>query len=178
MSQLRNVSAPVLPALPRRSPPLTSPSIMSSSTVASRADPRLIDGRPIMPRAVSIDSTASTVSTSTTASQKPGGTGTYRVSQEGTGPQDVAALIATAGSPEAAVRKLLSEKNQAASHNAQLWRLVEKQRAMILGLNKDLEKSLREKERYRRKLKDHLVQSQSAPLLTTVGHSSDGLLQR
>jgi len=121
-----------------------------------------------MPRNASIDSTTSSVSTGTTSSQKPNGTSAYRVPQEPGGPQDVAALIAASGSAEAAVTKLLNEKNQAASHNAQLWRLVEKQRSMILGLNKDLEKSLREKDRYRRKLKDHLVQSQSAPLLPSA----------
>ncbi|KAK5133094.1 hypothetical protein LTR08_008204 [Meristemomyces frigidus] len=173
--QSRNASAPVLTTVPRPSPPPTSPTIMSSSIAASRADPRFNDGRPIMPRAASIDSTASTVSSSTTASQRPNGTGAYRVSQEGVGAQDVAALIATAGSPEAAVRKLLNEKNQAASHNSQLWRLVEKQKTMILGLNKDLEKSWKEKDRYKRKLKDHIVQSQSAPVLTSVEQPPDGL---
>ncbi|KXL50538.1 hypothetical protein M433DRAFT_61717 [Acidomyces richmondensis BFW] len=124
-----------------------------------------------MPRTASIDSTVSSVSS---ASQRPPGGGTtYRVSQESAGPQDVAAVIAAAGgSAEAAVQKLLSEKNQAASHNAQLWRLVEKQRAMILGLNKDLEKALKEKERYRKRVKEHVVQSQSAPLLS-AGKAAD-----
>lgn len=178
--QSRNVSAPLLGRAPQLSPPL-SPTMLSSSTssAASRADPRLIDGRSIMPRNPSIDSTVSTVSSSTTTSQqKPNGTGAYRVTQESVGPQDVASLIATAGSAEAAVLKLLNDKNQAASHNAQLWRLVEKQRAMILGLNKDLEKSLKEKERYRRKLKDHLVQSQSAPVLPTTGQHPAALESR
>ncbi|KAK5122424.1 hypothetical protein LTR85_004008 [Meristemomyces frigidus] len=176
--QSRNVSAPVLGTAPQLSPP-TSPTMLSSASAASRADPRRIDGRSVMPRNPSIDSTVSTVSSSTTASQqKPNGTGVYRVPQESAGPQDVASLIASAGSPEAAVQKLLNDKNQAASHNAQLWRLVEKQRAMILGLNKDLEKSLKEKERYRRKLKDHLVQSQSAPVLPSAGQHGDALESR
>lgn len=171
-SQSRNVSAPVLAAAAHLSPP-TSPTMISSSRAASRPDPRPIDGPPIMPRTASIDSTVSSVSSSTTTSQRPNGTSAYRVSQESAGPQDVASIIATAGSAEAAVQKLLNDKNQAASHNAQLWRLVEKQRAMILGLNKDLEKSLKEKERYRRKLKDHLVQSQSAPVLPTASQQAD-----
>ncbi|KAF2765988.1 RhoGAP-domain-containing protein [Teratosphaeria nubilosa] len=111
-------------------------------------------------RNASIDSTVSSLSS---ASQRPFGTSAYRAAPESAGPQDVASCITAAGSPAAAVEKLLNEKNQAASHNAQLWRLVEKQRAMILGLNKDLEKALKEKERYRKKLKDQLVQSQSAP---------------
>ena len=155
------------------SPP-TSPNMNSFSKhpAASRADPR-----PIMPRNASIDSTASTTS-SASATPRVNGTANYRVSQESNGPEDVAALIAAAGSPEGAIQKLINDKNQAASHNAQLWRLVEKQRAMILGLNKDLERSLKEKEKYRRKLKDELVQSQSAPLLTTATQQLDELVQR
>ncbi|KAF2209989.1 hypothetical protein CERZMDRAFT_46258 [Cercospora zeae-maydis SCOH1-5] len=117
-------------------------------------------------RTASIDSTVSSVSSaSNSRPANAGGTGAYRMLQEAQGPQDAAALIAAAGSAEAALQKVLQEKQQAASHNAQLWRLVEKQRAMILGLNKDLEKSLKEKERYRRKLKEHLSQSSSAPVV-------------
>ncbi|KAF2863602.1 RhoGAP-domain-containing protein [Piedraia hortae CBS 480.64] len=70
---------------------------------------------------------------------------------------DPAAFIAAAGSADAAVQKLLVERNQAASHNAQLWRLMEKQRAMILGLNRDLEAALRDKERYRQRLKQSIA---------------------
>ncbi|KAK0884682.1 Rho GTPase activating protein, partial [Friedmanniomyces endolithicus] len=44
---------------------------------------------------------------------------------------------------------------------------------MVLGLNKDLEKSLKEKERYRRKLKDHLVESHSAPVLTSANQPAE-----
>ncbi|KAK3066922.1 Rho GTPase activating protein, partial [Teratosphaeriaceae sp. CCFEE 6253] len=175
--QSRNVSAPVLPAHAQPSPP-TSPTTMPApsapSRPAHRAELRAIDGKPAMPRTASLDSTVSTVSNATTASQRPNGGGSaHRVNQESAGAEDVAALIAGAGSAEAAVQKLLGEKSQAASHNAQLWRLVEKQRAMILGLNKDLEKSLKEKERYRRKLKDHLVESQSAPVLPSASRQAD-----
>lgn len=127
-----------------------------------------------MPRTGSIDSTVSSVSSAST-SQRPPGSNSYRIS-ESAGPQDVASAIAAAGSAEAAIQKLLSEKSSAASHNAQLWRLVEKQRAMILGLNKDLEKSLKEKDRYRRKLKESLVQSSSAPALTTSGQPIEELV--
>ncbi|KAI9782278.1 MAG: hypothetical protein M1816_001940 [Peltula sp. TS41687] len=69
---------------------------------------------------------------------------------------DIANLSSAAGSPEAAIQYLLKEKHQSASQNAQLWRLVDKQRTMILGLNKDLERALHDKERYRKKLKEHL----------------------
>ncbi|KAI2636028.1 hypothetical protein GGS21DRAFT_538905 [Xylaria nigripes] len=57
---------------------------------------------------------------------------------------DVANLIRAAGSPEA------SQSQQ----NAQLWRLVDKQRAMILGLNKDLDRAVKDKDKYRKKLKE------------------------
>lgn len=139
-----------------------------TSRAASHAD-----NRPVLPRAGSIDSTASSISTNTSASHRLNGNLSYRVTSEATAPNDVASLIAAAGSPEAAIQRLVAEKASAASHNAQLWRLVEKQRAMILGLNKDLEKSLKEKERYRKKLKDHLVTSTSAPLLTADRYNID-----
>ncbi|CAK1367800.1 unnamed protein product [Cercospora beticola] len=157
-------SSPTLPAAPHSSPP-SSPTTMATTTPAARILPN--DRMPIMAhRTASIDSTVSSVSSaSNNRPANAGGTNVYRVSQETQGPQDAAALIAAAGSAEAALQKVLQEKQQAASHNAQLWRLVEKQRAMILGLNKDLEKSLKEKERYRRKLKEHLSQSSSAPVL-------------
>jgi RalA-binding protein 1 len=67
------------------------------------------------------------------------------------------ALIMAAGSAEAALMHLWKEKQSASTHNGQLWRLVEKQRTMILGLNKDLERALKDKERYRKKLKEHLA---------------------
>ncbi|KAK0879934.1 Rho GTPase activating protein [Friedmanniomyces endolithicus] len=178
-AQSRIVSAPVLAAAPQSSTS-TSPTMASPapSRPSHRAELRSVDAPAIMPRTASIDSTVSSLSTATTASQKQNGSTAYRVHQESAGPEDVAALIAAAGSAEAAVQKLLSEKNQAASHNAQLWRLVEKQRAMVLGLNKDLEKSLKEKERYRRKLKDHLVESQSAPVLTSANQPAEEMGKR
>ena len=169
----RNVSAPLLAAAAQVSPP-ASPNMSSFSkpSTATRPEPRTI-----MPRNPSIDSTVSSLS-STSTSQKVNGTNAYRVSEESSRPQDVASLIAAAGSPEAAIQKLINEKNQAASHNAQLWRLVEKQRAMVLGLNKDLEKALKEKERYRKKFKDHLAQSESAPSLITATQPLEQLVKR
>jgi RalA-binding protein 1 len=67
---------------------------------------------------------------------------------------DVDKLIKAAGSAEAVIQYLLKEKNSQSQQNSQLWRLVDKQRAMILGLNKDLERALKEKEKYRKKLKE------------------------
>jgi RalA-binding protein 1 len=157
----RTVSEPFLSGASPLSSPPNSPS-MSTSSRPTRQDPTAN-----MPRTASIDSTVSSVSNASTT-QRPLGSSSYRIS-ESSGPQDIASLIAASGSPEAAIQKLLSDKSSAASHNAQLWRLVEKQRAMILGLNRDLEKSMKEKDRYRRKLKESLVQSSSAPALTPTG---------
>ena len=67
---------------------------------------------------------------------------------------EIANLISKAGSPEAVIQYLLKEKHSQSQQNSQLWRLVDKQRAMILGLNKDLERALKDKEKYRNKLKE------------------------
>ncbi|GFF35358.1 putative methyltransferase BUD23 [Aspergillus udagawae] len=125
-------------------------------------------GHRIMPRTSSIDSAISSLSS---ASQPHKSSfDASAVSQA-----DIDHLIATAGSPEAVIIHLLKEKHHAASQNAQLWRLVDKQRTLILGLNKDLERALKEKERYKKKAKelqnsippvpsntDHIVQSRGA----------------
>lgn len=52
---------------------------------------------------------------------------------------------------------MLKDKQSLTAQNAQLWRLVDKQRGMILGLNKDLERALREKDRYRTKFKERMA---------------------
>lgn len=139
-AQLRNVSAPVL-----KSGGATSPTSSANMQAASR--PGRPDPRPAPPRNPSIDSAVSSIS-STSQSYK------HKGSQDQGNPPDPAALIAAAGSAEAVILNLWKEKQSSSSHNAQLWRLVEKQRAMILGLNKDLERALKDKERYRKKLKE------------------------
>lgn len=101
-------------------------------------------------RTVSMDSTVSSLSSS--AAPQP----VRSQSSSSLEVTDVPTLIAAAGSPEAAIAKLLQEKQSASAHTAQLWRLVEKQRAMILGLNKDLERTLKEKDKYRKRLKEQL----------------------
>jgi RalA-binding protein 1 len=75
----------------------------------------------------------------------------------------MASLIAAAASPEAALLAMWTKEQTASNHNAQLWRLVEKQRSMILGLNKDLERAFKDKERYRKKLKDYTNQVPPVP---------------
>ncbi|PKX95745.1 GTPase-activating protein BEM3 [Aspergillus novofumigatus IBT 16806] len=125
-------------------------------------------GHRVMPRTSSIDSAISSLSS---ASQPHKSSfDASAVSQA-----DIDHLIATAGSTEAVIIHLLKEKHHAASQNAQLWRLVDKQRTLILGLNKDLERALKEKERYKKRAKelqnsippvpsnnDHVIQSRGA----------------
>ncbi|KAE8348691.1 hypothetical protein BDV28DRAFT_152586 [Aspergillus coremiiformis] len=104
-------------------------------------------GHRIMPRTSSIDSAISSLS-SVSQPNKSSFDATA-LSQA-----DIGNLIATAGSAEAVIIHLLKEKHHAASQNSQLWRLVDKQRTLVLGLNKDLERALKEKERYRKKFKE------------------------
>ncbi|KAF2133998.1 RhoGAP-domain-containing protein [Dothidotthia symphoricarpi CBS 119687] len=137
------------------SPPAASPPASPKPAMATR--PHRPDTRPQPPiRNHSIDSAASSVSSSPSQTYRPPAGHAHRPSQDTTlaHPPDMARLLAAAGSPEAALLALWKEKQSTAGHNAQLWRLVEKQRAMIIGLQKDLERSLRDKDRYRRKVKE------------------------
>ncbi|CAI7615337.1 unnamed protein product [Penicillium glandicola] len=99
----------------------------------------------VMPRTSSIDSAISSLSSNSQRSA-------FDVNALST--TDINNLINAAGSAEAVIMHLLKEKHQAASQNAQLWKLVDKQRTLILGLNKDLERAFQEKDKYRKKLKD------------------------
>ncbi|RDW64183.1 hypothetical protein BP5796_10685 [Coleophoma crateriformis] len=145
----RSVSDPVLTSKPTSRP-------MAATAPIHRKD----IGRPL-PRQSSIDSAISSMSDG--ALQKPG-------SRPGSAINDIENLIRTAGSAEAVIQYLLKEKQSQAAQNSQLWRLVDKQRAMILGLNKDLERSLKDKERYRKKLKENLgMVSAPSPIESTQG---------
>lgn len=146
--QLRNVSAPSIP--PRGFSPPVSP----TSMLPNNAQPR-----PVMARNPSIDSAASQASSSVAQSSRSNSVNAGKTSLDGNAvAPDIAGLIAAAGSAEAALQSLWKERQSTQSHNSQLWRLVEKQRAMILGLNKDLERALKEKERYRKKVKELTAQ--------------------
>ncbi|KAJ9626585.1 Rho GTPase activating protein [Taxawa tesnikishii (nom. ined.)] len=137
---------------------------MSSTSRAIRHGPHST----AIHRTTSLDSNVSSISSNTSNSFKPSVSHSHSASsasQDNAARQDIPSLIAAAGSAEAAIQKLLQEKASASAHTAQLWRLVEKQRAMIHGLNKDLERSLKDKERYRKKLKEHLVTSASTQSL-------------
>jgi RalA-binding protein 1 len=75
-----------------------------------------------------------------------------------TGPtaDDIAKLISIAGSPEAVIQQLLLEKQHLASREAQLWRLLEKQKVLLSGLNKDLDRALKDKETFKGQLHEQL----------------------
>jgi RalA-binding protein 1 len=93
-------------------------------------------------------------------------------------PPDMAALVAAAGSPEAAFMAVWKEKQTATNHNAQLWRLVEKQRAMIIGLQKDYERALKDKDRYRKKLKEYTNQVPPGPGTPQRSYTVDSVVER
>jgi RalA-binding protein 1 len=104
-------------------------------------------GHRTIPRTSSIDSAISSIS-SASHSQKSS------FDSNSLTPADINNLIAAAGSAEAVIVHLLKDKHHAAVQNDQLWRLLEKQRALVFGLNKDLERALKDKEKYRKKLKE------------------------
>ncbi|RAL63502.1 hypothetical protein DID88_003922 [Monilinia fructigena] len=159
---IRSVSDPVLTNVGSTSP-TGKPPTMATTTPAHRVEM----GRP-PPRTSSIDSAISSISS---------GGHSYKNSQDlkGLSPQfDIAQLIQAAGSPEAAIQYLVKEKQSQTAQNSQLWRLVDKQRAMILGLNKDLERALKDKERYRKKLKENITQNaHPSPVDSTQGPMSE-----
>lgn len=111
-------------------------SAMASSSASGRAD-----SSSGLPRTASLGSVVSNISSKEAQDPIAGLT-------------DVANLIKVAGTPEAVIQYLLKEKQSQSQQNSQLWRLVDKQRAMILGLNKDLERALKDKEKYRKKMKE------------------------
>ena len=159
-SQLRNVSSPLpqAPSLGNSSPP--SPRTIVPPQAGLSPQP---EARP-MPRTSSIDSAISNVSLSTMHS--------YRPSQDSTSSSlpDISNLIQTAGSPEMVIQHLLKEKQHLQAQNTQLWGLFNKQRTLLLGLNQDLEKALKDKERYRKKLKDY--QESVPPVPSTMNKAS------
>ncbi|KAK6614259.1 RhoGAP domain-containing protein [Botrytis cinerea] len=159
---IRSVSTPILANVGSTSP-TDKPPAMTSTTPAHRIE---MGRQP--PRTSSIDSAISSISSS-------GHSHKNSQDSKGLSPQiDVAQLIQAAGSPEAAIQYLIKEKQSQTAQNSQLWRLVDKQRAMILGLNKDLERALKDKERYRKKLKENLTQNANpSPVDSTQGPTSE-----
>ncbi|XP_044724822.1 rhoGAP domain-containing protein [Hirsutella rhossiliensis] len=147
----RDVSDPLTSKPPPPSKPFSpkSPTSRASNkpAMAAPAAAALGEVPKSLPRNSSIDTAISAVSsTSSSVKSNPQNDQHKAI--------DIAGLIKAAGSPEVVIQHLLKEKQSQHQQNSQLWRLVDKQRAMILGLNKDLEQALKEKEKYRRKLKD------------------------
>ncbi|KAL9080736.1 MAG: hypothetical protein Q9159_007529 [Coniocarpon cinnabarinum] len=111
----------------------------------------------------SLDSAMSSVSSATSATPSILSQVTnhsYHSSSETTvttsSPPDAASIVNQAGSnPKVVIETLFKENKALNSRNEQLWRLVEKQRSMVHGLHADLERALKDKERYRRRLKDY-----------------------
>ena len=155
-NQLRNVSSPLPHTGPTTiSPPPSPPEIEASTFPAA---PRRPGDVRQFPRTSSIDSAISTVSSTTSHSHKSS-TDSFAPN-----PQDLGSLINVAGSPETLIQHLLKEKSTSAAQNAQLWKLVEKQRSMILGLNADLLRAQEEREKYRQKVKEltHMQRSMAS----------------
>lgn len=73
---------------------------------------------------------------------------------------------------------LWKDKQSASSHNAQLWRVVEKQRSMIIGLQKDLERALKDKDRYRRKVKEQAEQAPPVPGALQRSDTANSVVER
>lgn len=148
----RSVSDSVVNQKPRGGTPSKGPPPMAGPTAASHAEAA---NNP--PRNSSIDSAISAISSKSIPNKSSSD------ASSGAMP-DVASLIKTAGSAEAVIQYLLKEKQSQSQQNSQLWRLVDKQRAMILGLNKDLERALKDKEKYRKKLKEVMAMADIPPI--------------
>ncbi|KAL5621463.1 hypothetical protein BROUX41_006363 [Berkeleyomyces rouxiae] len=164
-SNERSASLPVIlsPLIPRSASPTASP--MPVSTITGPPAPREL-AMSGSPRQASMDSVISAMSSKT----KPGSSEPSPMAAS-----EIDNLVKTAGSAEAVIQYLLRDKASQTQQNAQLWRLVDKQRAMILGLNKDLERALKDKEKYRKKLKEVLAAQggQNADPLKDVDAASD-----
>lgn len=135
------------------SQPTTSSPMSNASSIQSLRESR--PAQRIMPRTSSIDSAISSLSLAQT--QKS-------FDANAVSAADIGNLVSAAGSAEAVIMHLLKEKHHAANQNSQLWRLVDKQRSLILGLNKDLERAMKEKDRYKKQAKE--LQSSVPPLPT------------
>jgi RalA-binding protein 1 len=159
---LAEENAPTPTPTPAQTSPPTAPSGTQPYAPAAMLPPK---ARPAPQRTPSIDSAASSLSSSASQPYRPNISHASRPSQDTSlgNPPDMASLIAAAGSPEAVLLALWKKEQSASNHNAQLWRLVEKQRSMIIGLQKDLERSLKDKDRYRKKLKEYTNQVPPVP---------------
>jgi len=152
--------------------PLVSNAVSSSGSHAPASAVESIIRRATVPRISSMDSAITYTSSASSSHPHVPMTQYSQPSHDIaiSTPPDAATLIANAGSAETAIQKLLKEAQATAVRGEQLWRLVEKQRTMILGLNRDLERAFRDKERYRKKLREQQV---AAPPLSSNEDNSD-----
>lgn len=159
--------------------PIAPSSPLAAQMPPPNARPNRPENHPAPPRNPSIDSAASSMSSASHSLRGHAGHGP-KPSQDTTtqNPPDMAALIAAAGTPEAAMLVMWKEKQSASSHSSQLWRLVEKQRAMIIGLQKDLERALKEKDRYRKKLKEYTNHVPPVPGAPQRSDTFDSVVER
>lgn len=147
------------------SPPFPQPNETRNSSphshlLTTTRSPTKTAIRPVsrsMPRTSSIDSAVSDISNTTSHSHKSS-QDSY-LSNQG----DLSVMISLAGSPETLILRLLNEKEYISAQNNKLWKLVDKQRSLLFGLNEDLERALIDKDRYRKKLKEHIDQATSFP---------------
>ncbi|KAG0639144.1 hypothetical protein HOY80DRAFT_1045916 [Tuber brumale] len=153
----RDRGQPLLSVPETSSSAATTPAV--SPSMSSASFPRSI------PRTSSIDSAISSVSAQSGANHTSRDGNHSSAKDVNPTPAEIQSLIQTAGSAESLIAYMMKEKASAASQNAQLWKLVDKQRAMIYGLNKDLERALKDKEKYRKALKEQ--RGQLPPLPTS-----------
>lgn len=146
----RSVSDPVVNPKPSGGP---SRGPVAAMAAPSSARMELANGAP---RNSSMDSAVSALSSRSTPNKAS--------LENAPGTPDIAHLIKTAGSAEAVIQYLLKEKASQTQQNAQLWRLVDKQRAMILGLNKDLSRAVDDKKKYKQKLKELVIETDFSSL--------------
>ena len=158
------------PSATSRSGSIKSDSPPHSSLEIQVAKARVVDHRPVErlgPRTSSIDSTVSSMSSTTTYSHAS-------ADPLSPNPAEIAQMVAAAGSSDALIRQLAKEKKQHAAQNAQLWRLINKQRTLVIGLNADLARAIEDKEKYQRRYKElsASVRPQAAPRVEQVRKTS------
>lgn len=146
---LRSVTAPVLPTVSYSSP--HSPPLNMAPPAGNATRTAIMDRNSSMDSAISSLSSTSVSQPSTTST-----THSHRGSSETINAvdPDPATLVTRAGSAEKAIQKLLEERRAQSRKQDKAWEIIEKMKAMVVGLNKDLEKVSKEKERYRKRLKE------------------------
>ena len=120
----------------------------------------------------SIDSTMSSMSSSASASVSQPSTSTthsHKSSQDTAVAHEngAASFIVKEGGAEKAVEKLLQELKDTKKKYEQLWDIMQKQRSVMHGLHQDWEKALKEKEKYRKRVKEYSSAVPAVPSHTT-----------